>query len=255
MSRGRDKGRIEGQFVPVRYEVLDCPAWKAMSPGARCLYIALRRRVPKGRNRVFLSHRNAVKEIGCAKASVGRWFDELEHYGFVVLLQHGCLGVDGKGKSPHWRLTELGQTSKTSADGLLDPPTRDFLRWDGVKFQKTKSRPTGEDTLSYSVAHPCPTDEDTNCGNCPTEQAIGNAPKCPTEQAISSNHIQGNGGVPSSTLKTDGRSTVGPFADAKIAALGNWGRAAQKKPWTKPTILSDEPRDFAEFPIERRGAA
>jgi hypothetical protein len=46
----------------------------------------------------------------------------------------GCLGVEGKGKAPHWRLTELGC--------MTDSPTRDFARWNGKSFvdQKTKSR-------------------------------------------------------------------------------------------------------------------
>ena len=59
---------------------------------------------------------------------------EREHYAFIVLHEAGRLGVDGKGKAPHWRLTELGNTSRASADGLLDPPARDYLRWDGVLF-------------------------------------------------------------------------------------------------------------------------
>jgi len=38
--------------------------------------------------------------------------------------------------------------------------------------------------------------------------------------------------------------------DPRIVSLANWGRAAQRKVWTKPTILSDEPRDLTEFPAE-----
>ena len=46
----------------------------------------------------------------------------------------GSLGVEGKGKAPHWRLTELGYRR--------DLPTRDFAHWDGKPFtdRKTKSR-------------------------------------------------------------------------------------------------------------------
>ena len=43
--------------------------------------------------------------------------------------------------------------------------------------------------------------------------------------------------------------------DARMRALGNWGANAKRKHWTKPTILSDEPRDFREFPLEREVAA
>jgi hypothetical protein len=46
----------------------------------------------------------------------------------------GVLGVEGKGKAPHWRLTELGCLGAF--------PTRDFERWDSSKFvdRKSKSR-------------------------------------------------------------------------------------------------------------------
>jgi hypothetical protein len=57
----------------------------------------------------------------------------------------GHLGVEGKGKAPHWRLTELGY--------MAQPPTREFLRWDGVAFGSVKKRkrnpaPESRDTLS-----------------------------------------------------------------------------------------------------------
>jgi hypothetical protein len=38
--------------------------------------------------------------------------------------------VEGKGKAPHWRLTELGY--------MKDLPTRDFERWNGKKFKPRK---------------------------------------------------------------------------------------------------------------------
>ena len=55
----KDKGRIEGQFVALRYEVMDCPAYIATSHGARCLLLALKRRVPRHGNRAYLSYRMA----------------------------------------------------------------------------------------------------------------------------------------------------------------------------------------------------
>jgi len=64
---GRDKHEKErhrervSPFVMVLIDTLDAPAWRAMSLGARMLYIALRRRYNfKHRNngRIFLSQRN-----------------------------------------------------------------------------------------------------------------------------------------------------------------------------------------------------
>ena len=77
--------------------------------------------MPRERNKAFVSYRDACKELSNGRHKIREWFAELEHYGFIVLATAGSLGVDGKGKAPHWRLTELGNTSKASADGLLRP--------------------------------------------------------------------------------------------------------------------------------------
>ena len=129
-------------FVPLLVSTLDSPAWKAMSHGAARLYVALRRRVQKGRNRAYISYRTAERELGSSRRKIAEWFGELAHYGFIKLAVPGSLGVEGKGKAPHWRLTELGQMSKTNAEGLFEAPTMDFLRWDGTPFDPKPFRQT-----------------------------------------------------------------------------------------------------------------
>lgn len=68
-----------------------------------------------------------------------RWFKELQYYGFIVMTSPGHLGVEGRGKAPHWRLTELGTRNR---DGV-DIPTRDFQRWNGTRFRQ-KQNPDAE---------------------------------------------------------------------------------------------------------------
>jgi hypothetical protein len=109
----KDKGRLP-PFVPLFRATLDSPAWRAMSPGARLLYVAFKGRAPKGRNTAFISYRRARAEVGGAMRAMTEWFAELEHYGFTVMDMPGCLGVDGKGRSHRWRLTELGATRKAA---------------------------------------------------------------------------------------------------------------------------------------------
>ncbi|HEX2258028.1 MAG TPA: hypothetical protein VHG92_15265 [Afifellaceae bacterium] len=139
---GRDKHeryRVEARapIVPVVKDTLDEPAWRAMSHGAKVLYIALKRRVSKGalnNGKVFLSQRDAAEELRSHHNQIARWYRELQHYGFIVQMTAGYLGMEGKGVSPHWRLTEHGY--------MREPPTQDYKRWDGVKFsdKKTDSR-------------------------------------------------------------------------------------------------------------------
>jgi hypothetical protein len=64
MSGRRDKGRLP-PFVPLLKDTVRTPAWKAMSPSARCIYIALKQRYSsnfKNNGKLYLSVRQAAKE-------------------------------------------------------------------------------------------------------------------------------------------------------------------------------------------------
>jgi hypothetical protein len=140
MNRRADKGRL-APFVPLLKDTLSTPAWRAMSHGARSLYVCLKLRYSsniKNNAKLYLSTRAAAHELGSNRDAVLRWFRELQHYGFIVMTDAGCLGVDGKGKAPHWRLTEIGYMS--------DPPTGDFRRWDGTKFRDGKKQNPGPES-------------------------------------------------------------------------------------------------------------
>ncbi|MFY9839971.1 MAG: hypothetical protein WAK55_26570, partial [Xanthobacteraceae bacterium] len=106
MKDRRSKGRL-APFVPMTKSLLKEPAWIALSHGAWCLYMILKAHYnSKLQNGVYLSTRIAEKELGANKRSVGRWFRELQYYRFIVMVSPGCLGVEGRGKAPHYRLTE-----------------------------------------------------------------------------------------------------------------------------------------------------
>ena len=127
------------------------------------LYVALKRRYsPNSHNngRLFLSQRVAAKELNSKHTQIARWYRELQHYGFIVMQTSGCLGAEGHGKAPHWRLTELGY--------MHDQPTCDFAKWDGRAFKdEIKPRPKKRAALAIVVplqnseprarkaAHPC----------------------------------------------------------------------------------------------------
>ena len=124
MSRGRGRADRLPPFVPLLKATLASPAWRAMSHGARSLYVSLKARYNSSQHnngRVFVSQRTASQEIGSSYAEIARWFRELQYYGFLVQTKGGSLGLNGKGTAPHWRLTECGY--------MNDPPTRDFGRW------------------------------------------------------------------------------------------------------------------------------
>ena len=130
----RNKGRISGPFVPMLKDTMKTGAWKALSHGARSLYVALKGRYnSKAENAVYLSTRDGEEELGrnSNRHNIMLWFHELEYYGFVVTVSpahHGVL----YGKAPHLRLTEEWYLGKA--------PTRDFLNWDGKPFTEKRKR-------------------------------------------------------------------------------------------------------------------
>ena len=260
----KDKGRIGGQFVPLLHSTIDSCAWRQMSHTAQMLYVALKRRVPRERNQAYLSYRQAREELRAGPQKIAESFKELQHYGFIVLAQHGCLGVEGKGKSPHWRLTELGTTSKMSSDGLPEAPTRDFLRWDGVVFERRRRKRTPG---SYGCKKQNPSMDVENTpiwtGVTPairtwrTPQSQSDMDGVHIESAESGTDVDYISSLttppdptPPSLELSKTPSAPSLQDDPRIHALGHWGGAAKRNPWTKPTILSDEPRDFSEFPLD-----
>ena len=134
-------------FVMLSKEMLDSAAWRATSHGARSLYVSLKRRYNHdfhNNGRIYVSQRQAVAETGSSFNQVVRWFRELQHYGFIEMKAQGSLGFDGRGKATKWRLTEVAYMRGTSSAGMEDLPTKDFLRWNGVRFSKHQ---TGGDHL------------------------------------------------------------------------------------------------------------
>ena len=148
MNKKKISAHPSGPGVWMPMSTLESPAWKALSDGSQRLYIALKAEADNKHNTAYLSTRDAGKTLGRHSFKSGRafrkikeWYAELEHYGFIVMLSAGCLGTDGRGKAPLWKLADKGTTR-----GGYEPPTQEFLRWDGVLFdpkphrQKTKSR-------------------------------------------------------------------------------------------------------------------
>jgi hypothetical protein len=143
-------------FIMVTHNVVDSPAWLAMSHGARLLYIALKRRWNHNRkNLVYVSERMAAKELTSDRNQIRRWFRELAYYGFIVMERPGYLGVSGKGKAPHYRLTEcnsfalLDARGKPKGDAPILQATREFDRWNGVPFKRALHSGAAAELVRY----------------------------------------------------------------------------------------------------------
>jgi hypothetical protein len=133
MKRNR---KNKGPFVAIPKAILATPAWRAMSPGARLVWIDTRgwlRNDGSNNGKLHRSCRAAAKAIGTKSMdSIVKWFAENEHYGFLYKTSEGFLGGDGRGIAAKYRFTDLAYGTH--------PPTRDFEIWSGELFTYTPRR-------------------------------------------------------------------------------------------------------------------
>jgi hypothetical protein len=160
----KQKGKLDGKFFPMYFDTVESPAWLAMSIGARVIYMCMKRRYRRDKEEaVYLSSRDAAKELRADKNKITPWFRELQHYGFIVEVQAARLG-SRKGQAPHYRLTDepyLGQ-----------PASKEFTRWKGKPFPvKPVSGRTGHINpfVSGRTGHLCPDVQGTYPGFRPKQ--------------------------------------------------------------------------------------
>ena len=144
-----DKGRLPA-FVPMFKTTIKTPAWRALSHGARSLYLSLKNHFTGHNNgRIYLSQRCAREELGSGGfTQITRWYRELQHFGFIVQTRGGTIGLNGRGTAAHWRLTELPYKD--------EQPTRDFDRWNGSPFRKDQKRTRKTESRSRNLEHSAP---------------------------------------------------------------------------------------------------
>ena len=176
------KRMSKGPFVAIPKAIMATPAWRAMTPEGRLLWIELRgwlRNDGLNNGKVRLSCRDAAKAIGLSKNTVVRRYAENEHFGFLRKTAEGFLGSDGRGIAAKYRFTDLAHGTH--------PPTRDFEKWDGKPFIYSPRR---RKNPVRKTRTPRPKNQDIRkVGNggavCPTAPDIGAASDCPKNPDIS----------------------------------------------------------------------
>jgi hypothetical protein len=126
--------RRRDRYVSLKYSVLESPAYRALSCGARCLLIELLRLWNGSNNgKLFLSIREAAKLVGCANDTAAKLFDELMAKGFIKLNERGWFSSQG-GLASTWIITDCPILAQPHAI----PPTREYLQWNGTDFELPK---------------------------------------------------------------------------------------------------------------------
>ena len=99
MSKKKFGHKLGGSFASLLTHTRKSPAWQRLSVGARALFMELQSLYYQDREGyVFLSARDGAEQLRTRPHNIGRWLDELEHYGFLVKLCGPHLGVDGDGQ-------------------------------------------------------------------------------------------------------------------------------------------------------------
>ena len=109
--------------------VYRCPAWKALSPSAVKVYIAVCTRYYGHNNgQIGFSIRQGAEELGMAIGTVRKSLKELESKGFLKCQMKGSFGYK-KSHSSEWEITDWPlRTGK--------PATREFTKWRPPKQEK-----------------------------------------------------------------------------------------------------------------------
>lgn len=143
MARQIFKKGHGSSFVKLDHWMLDCEAWATMKPAPRALYLELKRLFNGSNNgTLFLSHRDAAKQLNIGRDTVAGYFSELTERGFIVQTRGHCLGPSGIGRAATYALTE------EALDG--SPASKGFMRW---KKQKPRRK----------IRHPMAGKSDTPC--------------------------------------------------------------------------------------------
>lgn len=133
-ATGRSRRQLSS-FVALERYILNSPAWKSLSPPARCAYIEICNLYNGSNNgRIGLSARTLSELLPLSRATAGRAFRELENRGFIEAVRQGGFNVKtGTRRSTEWRLT----TQHCDVTG--ERPTKTFMRWQGGNFHFTAS--------------------------------------------------------------------------------------------------------------------
>ena len=169
--RQRDRKSPDEYFVQLPHGFLNEPAWKALKPGSRILYVALKRYY-NGRNngRIFLSVRKAAEDTGLSKSAVEGYFAELTDKGFIRTGIRGHLGVEGQGQATSWVLTEIG------LNGL--GPAKDYRNWKQEKQNPVPKSKTGCPEIKDGLGARCPEIKD-RCPETKDGKPPISGPACP----------------------------------------------------------------------------
>jgi hypothetical protein len=155
-------GRDDKQhYFSLERRFIESPAWKALLPSARVVYLCIRFEWhgPQNNNngKIRLSSRQAAEKAGLAVNAAARAFQHLQAKGFLFVTEMGLLGFSGEARGPSYEITELAMPSAERNGGR-----RLYAEWrEGNDFPvviHNANNPTGKNgnkTPTPKQGHAC----------------------------------------------------------------------------------------------------
>lgn len=140
-------------WVRLTREIMELPAWRALSTTAQALYpwLRLEWKGPRNNNngKIQLSVRQAASALGVTPTTASNAFHDLQRKGFIVMTAKPHLGVEGFAKAPLYELTELALPHQEIVAGR-----RLFKQWDkDNQFPVTKVSSNNPKGLNGKTRH------------------------------------------------------------------------------------------------------
>ncbi|MFK4824686.1 hypothetical protein ACI0FM_07830 [Paenochrobactrum sp. BZR 588] len=130
------KRKGKSKFIMIDSYVKRSPAWKALTPVERAVYIEVKWRYDGVNNgRIGLGLRELAEEINMGRDTAGRALDALVGYGFIVKTKASAFNVKNRAAT-EWRLTEY------TCDVTGELPTKTFMKWEPKKKQQSHASDT-----------------------------------------------------------------------------------------------------------------
>jgi hypothetical protein len=147
------KGRNQAVGAHVRFYwwEIHSPAFRSLSPVARCVLLELKALYTGSNNgTLFLSAREAGRRVGVGKTKAWQALRELQQKRFIRVVERGAFSwktAARRGDATCWLLTEF------PPGGEKGVGTKDFMHWKGEAEAPTKSdsRFAEADALSATV--------------------------------------------------------------------------------------------------------
>ena len=128
MGRDKKNERRSEHVTLMARSLMTTPAFRALSTTAKALYpfLKLGWKGPDYNNngKIFLSVRQAAELMGVSRNTAAKAFHDLQAKGFIVVKEHGRLGLHGEGKAHKFELTEISPSYPKGSS-----PRRLYMQW------------------------------------------------------------------------------------------------------------------------------